>query len=264
MGHYVFSTTSAESELIRLRAIESYFDPMTQQCLTATGLGPGWQCLEVGAGAGSITQWLAQQVAPAGRVKAIDIDPRFLQEASDPLIEVRAEDIRTAKLEAEFFDLIHTRCVLIHLADWPLAVDNLLRSLKPGGWLLLEEPDFGVARALAGQEQFYQGFERVHQAIRKMFRESGRDPNFGVRLPKLLQDLGLGQIGIENDVPIVAGGSVLAEIMRLSALALSQAYLATGEASEADLASYQAFATDPTSWAIYHGLVRAWGRKPLV
>lgn len=263
MEQYIFSTAADEPELIRLRAIEAYFDPQTHECLTATGLRSGWQCLEVGAGAGSMTQWLAQQVAPTGRVKAVDIDCRFLRGLRDPLIEVQEGDIRTIGLEAESFDLIHARCVLIHLADWPLAVQSLVRSLKPGGWFLLEEPDFGVARALAGEEQLCPGFERVHRAIQEMFRASGKDPSLGARLPRLLQDLGLEQVTIENEVAMVAGGSALAEILRLSALALSEAYLATGEASAADLADYQAFTSNPNCWATYHGMVRGLGCKPL-
>jgi ubiquinone/menaquinone biosynthesis C-methylase UbiE len=35
---------------------------------------PGWRCLELGCGNGSIAQALAERVAPAGHVVASDID----------------------------------------------------------------------------------------------------------------------------------------------------------------------------------------------
>jgi ubiquinone/menaquinone biosynthesis C-methylase UbiE len=48
---------------------------------------------------------------------------------------VRA-DIRTAQLQEQSFDLIHTRYVLIHLSDYEVALATMLNSLKPGGWLV--------------------------------------------------------------------------------------------------------------------------------
>lgn len=262
MDQYLFAATPAEPERIRLRAIEAYFDPDTQQFLTQTGLTAGWQCLEVGAGAGSIARWLAAQVTPSGQVTAVDLDPRFLVGLTDGSLTVRAGDIRSLEFAANAFDLIHARCLLIHLPDWQLVVERMIDALKPGGWLFLEEPDFTVSRALAGDTAGCHSFERVHRAIQEMFRRSGRDPGFGSRLPALLQAQGLEQIGIENEVAIAPGGSAMAEILRLSAQALEAAYLETGKASAVDLDRYEAFTQDPQCWAIYHGLVRGLGCKP--
>jgi len=64
---YVFDTTEYDAELARLRALEDVFDAATRRCLLSTGLGSGWRCLEVGAGAGSIATWLSGMVAPNGR-----------------------------------------------------------------------------------------------------------------------------------------------------------------------------------------------------
>jgi ubiquinone/menaquinone biosynthesis C-methylase UbiE len=38
---------------------------------------PGWRCLEVGAGRGSMAVWLAQRVGPSGHVVATDVDVGF-------------------------------------------------------------------------------------------------------------------------------------------------------------------------------------------
>jgi SAM-dependent methyltransferase len=262
LGQYLFAATPAEPELIRLRAIEAYFDPDTRQFLTQTGLTAGWQCLEVGAGAGSIARWLAEQVTPTGQVTAVDLDPRFLAGLADQVLTVKAGDIRSLEVGANAFDLIHARCLLIHLPDWQLALERMVDALKPGGWLVLEEPDFTVSRALAGDTAGCHSFEQVHRAIQDLFRRSGRDPGFGSRLPALLQAQGLEQIEIDNDVAITPGGSAMAEILRLSAQALAVAYLETGKASAVNLDRYDAFTQDPRCWAIYHGLVRGLGRKP--
>ena len=56
---YVFDETRDQSELERLQAIETVFDPATKRRMTSVGIAPGWQCLEVGPGAGSILHLLA-------------------------------------------------------------------------------------------------------------------------------------------------------------------------------------------------------------
>ena len=78
MSHYIFAEAAEQREYERLRLIEKAFDPTTQRRLLATGIQPGWQCLEVGAGAGSISRFLAEKVGPKGRVVAADIAPRFV------------------------------------------------------------------------------------------------------------------------------------------------------------------------------------------
>src|SRR5207344_3002721 len=96
---YVLSQTPDASERERLSLLEHSADPLSRRRLAALGIQPGWHCLEVGAGHGSIARWLAEQVGPRGRVVATDINPRFLTEMQLPNVEVRQHDIRTDPLE---------------------------------------------------------------------------------------------------------------------------------------------------------------------
>ena len=86
--------------------------------------------------------WMGEVVGPTGQVVAVDLDPKFLSEAERPNVTVVQADIRTAQLPQQSFDLVHARYVLIHLSDYEVALATMLNSLKPGGWLVLEEPDF--------------------------------------------------------------------------------------------------------------------------
>ena len=95
-----------------------------------------------------------------------------------------------------------------------------------------------------------------------MFSQRGLDHAFGARLPALLLDRAFEGIAIENDAPIVPGGSPFARMMRLSTEQLRDKYVATGLASERDIELYGAFAADGACWATYHATVRASGRKP--
>ena len=259
---YVFEGTRPDAELDRLRELEGVFDPATRRLLRATGLGAGWRCLEVGAGAGSVARWMAETVGESGRVLAVDTNTRFLSAARPPNLEVLEADIRTAAIDPASFDLVHARFVLIHLPQWAEALAAMVHFLKPGGWLVLEEPDFSGARALTGPAALRHSFENVHRAIEAMFRQRGMDHAFGARLPVLLQERGFEEVAIENDAPIVPGGSPQARMMAMSACQLREKYLATGLATDADIERYGEFAADPTCRATYHATVRAAGRKP--
>lgn len=259
---YVFAQTETRSELERLRALESVFDPATRRTLLTCGLAAGWRCLEVGAGAGSIARWMRDQVGPTGRVVALDMDTRFLVGPEAAGLDVVEGDVRKAALEPASFDLVHARFVLIHLADWPRALDVVMAVLKPGGWLVLEEPDFSSARTFAGPEDLRRSFESVHRAIEAMFAARGMDHAFGTRIPRIVQERRLAATSIDHAAPIVPGGSPFARMMSMSTEQLARRYVETGLARPQDIEQYAAFTADPQCWATYHGTIRGVGRKP--
>ncbi|MGF1479699.1 MAG: class I SAM-dependent methyltransferase [Cyanophyceae cyanobacterium] len=261
MSQYIFTDAQQVSELERLQAIEQVFDPASRQRINATGISVEWQCLEVGAGAGSITRWLAAVVG-GGQVVAVDLDTRFLTNLQLPNVEILQADIRQASLENNTFDLVHARYVLIHISDFQVALSRMIDLLKPGGWLVVEEPDFSAARAIAGDEAACQSVNRVNQAILQMFASRGMDYALGVHLPSHLQKLGLQQLTVENDTPLSPGGSGVATVMKLSTVQLAEKYLATGEVTPEDIKRYCQFADDQNTWAIYYATVGVIAQKP--
>jgi 2-polyprenyl-3-methyl-5-hydroxy-6-metoxy-1,4-benzoquinol methylase len=258
---YVFRQVEEQDELRRLRAIEEVFDPSSRRRLSATGMCPGWSCLEVGPGAGSLLNWMAAVVGPAGRVTGVDLSTKFLSAAQPQHVEIREGDVRTIPLAPDSFDLVHARYVLVHLPDYEAAVSKMIACLKPGGWLVLEEPDFSASRGITGDVAQLAAVSRVNQAIKAMYEARGMDHAVGLHLPGLLQRHGLRGLLVENDAPLSSGGSGVATIMRLSALQLSEKYLATKVVTASDLDVYALFAEDPQTWAIYYGTVAVMGRK---
>lgn len=260
---YVFTDTQLNSELERLRMLERVCDPLSQRLILSTGLTRGWQCLEVGAGAGSIVKWMSEIVGTSGRVIALDIDTRFIESISLPNVEIVRDDICNPNLSLtkNSFDLIHVRNILIHLADFRVALSKILDLLKPVGWLVVEEPDFSATRAIIGNDRDCQAVDRVNNAIRQMFGDRGLNYSLGILLPSIFQQLGLQIQMVENDVPIVNGSSDVATMMKMSAMQLKEKYLATGKASEEDLERYCQFADNSNSWAIYVATVGVVGQK---
>jgi len=70
-----------KGERERLALMSELLDPMHRRHIERMGVGPGARTLEVGCGNGSISAWLAKQVAPGGRKELIDT---FLAYCRDP------------------------------------------------------------------------------------------------------------------------------------------------------------------------------------
>src|SRR5919109_617564 len=128
MSNYVFDQ-AWQKERDRLGALQSLFDASSRRLLTDLGVGPGWRCLEVGCGAGSIALWLSEQVGPTGSVLATDLDPRYMADHSRANLTVIRHDFTRDALEPASFDLIHARAVLMHTRDRKAALDKLIAAL---------------------------------------------------------------------------------------------------------------------------------------
>ena len=90
------------------------------------GLPRGRRCLEVGCGNGSVSQWMAEQVAPGGQVLATDIDVRYMDDLHAPCLEVRQLDILKGPIEEGAYDLVTARALLHHLPSAKGAVQRMI------------------------------------------------------------------------------------------------------------------------------------------
>ncbi|GAB3489107.1 methyltransferase domain-containing protein [Nocardiopsis coralliicola] len=136
MTEYMFdSATDLGKEQLTL--LEELYDPPTVAALEAAQVGPGATCLDLGAGGGSISRWLARRVGPSGRVIAADLVLDHL--APGPDVEVRQHDIGDGVPAGGPFDLIHARLLLMHLGRREEIVRQLVAALAPGGRLVIGE-----------------------------------------------------------------------------------------------------------------------------
>lgn len=259
---YVFSGIQATHEQERLEAVQLVFDPATHHCLEQIGIDAGWTCLEVGAGAGSIMHWLCDCVGESGQVVAIDIEPRFIEGTQRSNLEIRQLDIVTTELEPNFYDLVHVRAVLMHISDRDTAFQHLTRALKPGGWLLVEEPDFANAMPADTDTTRAKSVARVFEATRKLYEMIGADPYLGRKLPLILQHFNLCSINTSVNTALFQGQSLRAKIWKMALESIGQRLIDIELCSSTDIEQFIKLTNDPTAWILDYTIISVWGQKP--
>ena len=240
----------------RLEALELSHDPVTWRRLRAAGLQPGWRCLEVGAGRGSVARWLGAEVGPHGQVVAVDVDTRFLRDLDPQTIEVVEADVVTDLLPSGPFDLVHARLLLMHLAARDQVVPRLVDVLRPGGVLLLEEHDIFPVTATADgvYGEAWSVFVRAMEA-------AGVAPTWIRGVPSMLEQLGLADVTTDVDVPLFAASSPEAEFWRLTWLQAADRVVAAGVHRSVVDAGIEAL-EQPGTWFYGPAMVAVSGRRP--
>jgi 2-polyprenyl-3-methyl-5-hydroxy-6-metoxy-1,4-benzoquinol methylase len=241
----------------RLAALELVHDPATIHRLEDIGVGPGWRCLEVGAGGGSITRWLCDRVAPTGSVRAVDLDTRFVEAIDAPNLTVERFDVTAQELPMGAYDLVHARCVLCHLPSREQVLDELAASLRPGGWLLIEDPSDHASRAF-GPALHGEIMTKVEEAF---VANGATTMSWSRGLPSHLQRRGLVDVHGESNVALVEGGTPGTEFLRLTAIQLREQAVAAGTTVE-QIDEWQMLLETPGEWFGTWAHVAAWGRRP--
>ncbi|MFE9447599.1 methyltransferase domain-containing protein [Streptomyces sp. NPDC006739] len=246
----------------RFDAFATLFDPTTFRHLEGLGVGPGLRCWEVGAGGSSVVSWLAGKVGPTGKVVATDIEPSLLAAASHPCVEVRVHDVGAEEPPGEDFDLVHARLVLVHVPGRERALRSMVRSLRPGGRLLLEDADPALQPLTCpdehGPEQ--QLANRLRRGFRKLLADRGADLAYGRKLPRLLREAGLCEVEAEAYFPVTSPACAALETATVRQIRnrLVTAGLATDEDIDRHLANVAAGGMDLATAP----MISAWGHKP--
>lgn len=255
-GSYAWDNAWAEARR-RLDLLEQCWDPESHTVLQATGLGPGWRCLEIGGGGGSIVRWLCDAVGPSGAVVTVDLDTRFLTLIDAPNLEVIEADIVTDGLPEGPFDLIHSRAVLMHIPARDRLLPELVDRLRPGGTVVLEEGDFHSFEA--AESPVYRNFTRRFGRI--LHATAGMNSTWARGVPARLAGLGLTELRCRATTAIFPGGSPEAEFYRITFLQTRELLLANGIEKEY-LDEFLSLLDDDTQWFPAPAFVQTTGRRP--
>ncbi|HXW35979.1 MAG TPA: methyltransferase domain-containing protein [Acidimicrobiales bacterium] len=169
--------------------------------LERLGVGPGWRCVDVGAGGGDVSVALAEIVGYEGRVYAVDSDPRARDEAAKAAAEFSqvlcitqaGEDL----LLPELVDLAFCRFLLMHVLEPKAVLERMARASRPGGWVVAQEPITTAGRV--------DGLA--------MSMPAARHPDIGALLPALMRDVGLDVTDAWAEAPAGAGPGPVADYL---------------------------------------------------
>jgi SAM-dependent methyltransferase len=258
-GKYFADHAAFEAENERLRLVEAYGDPATMRHIEAIGVLPGWRCLEVGGGRGSVARMLAERVGPSESIVVTDINLRFLDSVKASNLEVRQHDILNDPLDGPY-DFVHSRFLLEHLSEPAKALRQMVGALRPGGVLLAECSDalcFGPADDSTPDAR---ALHMLATALTEVLATSRvLDPCFGRKLPRLLGDAGLTSIRAEAYFEICRGGSERAYLLRLTVEQLRDVVVRSGKLTEQELDAGLAVLDNPRANVMSIGSVSAVG-----
>jgi SAM-dependent methyltransferase len=160
-------------------------------------------------------------------VTATDLETDFLAELSLPNLEVLRHDVRIDEFPERTFDLIHARTVLMHLPERMATLRRMVSWLAPGGWLLVEDADFGMW--MGDADPIWAAHPRAwHEAFPNGFLSQGR------AILRQIHRLGLERIGADAGLDIVQSGTPLCELYRLSIAATLTPAVAAGALTAED------------------------------
>jgi hypothetical protein len=192
-------------------------------------------------------------------VVATDLETDFLsaQARTTRCLEVIRHDITAEQLPTGF-DVVHVRWLVEWLPEKRLALQRMIAALRPGGVLLIEDPDF-ITIYSAGE-----------LAVRSVMRAAMAhleatcpvDCEYGRRALGDLMALGLVDVQAEGRCPIVRGGSPMAaQFLRLTIEKLRHPVLAQGTVSKATYDDAVAALEDPDVTIVSPMTVAAWGHR---
>jgi ubiquinone/menaquinone biosynthesis C-methylase UbiE len=118
----------------------------------AVAARPGEVGLDVGCGAGHLACELAREVAPRGRIVALDKSPqsveaskaRAVNEKLTDVVDARVNDATALQFPDETFDFVVAVQVYSFVPNVARAIEEAARVLRRGGRLLVLESDWDM------------------------------------------------------------------------------------------------------------------------
>lgn len=242
MAEYLWQH-NLKGEPERLRMMSDLLDPSSEFHLQRIGVAAGWRTFEIGAGNGSLSQWLAHRVAPHGLAIATDIRADLLANLSAPNLETRRFDVVNDEPPDAPFDLVAIRALLHHLPQRREVVSKMVRWVKPGGWIFIQEPDFYPTWTVepASQKTFWEQF--IQWAATHSI-----DYYVGRKIAPWLQTEGLTNINAEGHAILYNGGSEFANWWIDSIAEVADKLQSEGGVSNETLDEFFTKYRDPNYW----------------
>ncbi|MGP4041942.1 class I SAM-dependent methyltransferase [Gracilibacillus sp. D59] len=157
-------------------------------------LEPDMTVLDVGCGTGAITSGIAEAVGANGKVVGIDNNPTLLDTARKryPKITFEIADIYNLPYENQF-DIVTTSRVLQWLDQPQHALNNLVKSLKPGGIVVVLDYNH---EKMKWDPEVPDSMKIFYDAFLRWRKDAGMNNAIADHLMKMFEKSGLNQIQV--------------------------------------------------------------------
>jgi SAM-dependent methyltransferase len=252
------------SELERLQLQSRVWEPSGRRLLEQIGDGRGARALDVGCGVLGWLRILSEWVGPDGEVTGTDIDAamlgsadRFVSNEGLRNVGLAEDDLFASELEPDSFDLVHARYEICPLGRAHEQMQTYLRLARPGGTIVLEDPDPGSWHFNPSAP----ALERLIALIVEAFRVSGGDWEAGRKHHHLLGEFGI-EGNIRAEVVALPPGHSYLRLPLQFATSLEERLLGLVTADELDELRNQGEAElqEPGRWGTTFTLLQCWGR----
>jgi SAM-dependent methyltransferase len=182
-------------EMLRQQAV--LFEADRRRRFDRLEIGAGHAVLDVGCGLGEVAAMFSTLVGPSGQVVGVDLSEAMLTSARAACESLGNVELRVGNVEAlddigaATFDVVHSERVFMHLADPDAAVRECVRVLKPGGRVMIVDPDHLIRGTDADDP------EAVEIIWRNMSSTLVKNPRSGRRLRNQFLAAGLIDVAVD-------------------------------------------------------------------
>ena len=268
-GSPVYALGSDPAERDRLRRQSQDLRAHSAALLDCAGVEEGWSVIDLGCGPSGIIELLSARVGPTGHVTGVDFNRANVAAARELArergltnVEIIEGDARHTGLAAGSFDLAHARTLLINVPKPDGIVAEMVRLVKPGGFVAVLEPDVGMSLCYPPLP----AWDRMSEIFRTTYAMDGADPLIGRRVAELFREAGLVDVGVEARADLYAMDNSRRtsrpDLVRSMRPKIVERGLVTEQVLDEVDHAVREHLSDPNTLVMPSLLFLAWGRKP--
>lgn len=237
MSVAVYPLQRDEAEHERLDAQARFWSPDAAALFDSAGIEAGWHVADLGCGTLDVALQLARRVGRNGSVRALDNDGLLVRRMAGVAGSIRTADVRVGEGDAyatgwpaASLDAAHARFLAAPAGRLDELVAEMHRLVRPGGCLLLQEPD-----SASWDLPAVPCWPRLRSLIRKGFALRGGNFDAGRAIIAALERAGAVAVQSRAVVRTIEAGHPHAALPLAFARQLRPLWLSEGLATPAEV-----------------------------
>jgi len=213
---YALGYTDAEQE--RLMRQAALIAPYTERLFREAGIDVGHRVLDLGSGLGDVSMLVARLVGPSGEVVGIERDATSIERAQARIAAAGFRNMSFTQTDVNQivsdkpFDAAVGRFILMFLPDPVSVLRSVAGLVRPGGVLAFQEPSWIPMLGLGDRLPLW---SCVLRSIHETLLRSGANPEMGLALYPIFQEVGLPAPKVHLEIPLGSDTSFIQVISDL-------------------------------------------------